>query len=167
MAAVIMAANCLGKIGAALDEAEAEGGARKARLLKEQEEALTALRAAEETAKRAQKDLEEQERAIVEDARRAEEARLAIERKWFEGVRPECRPSDEDITRMKAQYHYGPGFIHIAVVAHSSTFWNLTTGRYFDGAQTCSQLQHCPPVLELKASACLETNEVIHLAACP
>jgi GTP-binding protein EngB required for normal cell division len=59
-------------------------------------------------------------------------ARLAIERKWLEGVRPECRPSDEDISRMKTHYHYSPGFTHIAVVgsagAGKSSFINAVRG---------------------------------------
>ncbi|KAG2136700.1 interferon-inducible GTPase-domain-containing protein [Suillus clintonianus] len=64
--------------------------------------------------------------------RDAEEARLAVERKWFEGVRPECRPSDQDISRMKARYHYNPEFFHIAVVgsagAGKSSFINAVRG---------------------------------------
>ncbi|KAG1764704.1 interferon-inducible GTPase-domain-containing protein, partial [Suillus occidentalis] len=106
--------------------------ATEASLQERVEDAEGTLRAAENRAKRAQKDLEEQERVMVEDAHRAEEARLAIERKWFEGVRPECRPSDEDIARMKAQYNYSPGFIHIAVVgsagAGKSSFINAVRG---------------------------------------
>ncbi|KAG1741925.1 interferon-inducible GTPase-domain-containing protein [Suillus occidentalis] len=106
--------------------------ATEASLQERVEDAEGTLRAAENRAKRAQKDLKEQERVMVEDAHRAEEARLAIERKWFEGVRPECRPSDEDIARMKAQYNYSPGFIHIAVVgsagAGKSSFINAVRG---------------------------------------
>ncbi|KIK46995.1 hypothetical protein CY34DRAFT_75032 [Suillus luteus UH-Slu-Lm8-n1] len=136
---------------------QAEGRAVQARALaaslQERTEAERAAHAAEERAERAQKHLEEQEQIIVEDARRAEEARLtieqlqqlaaeagrraeearlAVERKWFEGVCPECRPSDEDITRMKAQYNYSPGFVHIAVVgsagAGKSSFINAVRG---------------------------------------
>jgi ribosome biogenesis GTPase A len=64
--------------------------------------------------------------------RRADEARLATERRWFEGVRPECRPSDQDIIEMKARYGYSPDFIHIAVVgsagAGKSSFINAVRG---------------------------------------
>ncbi|KAG2068012.1 hypothetical protein BDR04DRAFT_795085 [Suillus decipiens] len=87
---------------------------------------------AEDSAKTAQNRLEDLLQASAEASRRAEEARLAVERKWFEGVRPECRPADEDISRMKAQYHYNPGFIHIAVVgsagAGKSSFINAVRG---------------------------------------
>ncbi|KAG2068797.1 hypothetical protein BDR04DRAFT_1078919 [Suillus decipiens] len=63
---------------------------------------------------------------------KTERARPGVERKWFEGVRPECRPSDEDFSRMKAQYRYSSGFIHIAVVgfagAGKSSFINAVRG---------------------------------------
>ncbi|KAG2154267.1 uncharacterized protein EDB93DRAFT_192199 [Suillus bovinus] len=42
--------------------------------------------------------------------------RNSVERKWFEGVRLEYHPSEQDISQMKVNYHYSPGFIHIAVV---------------------------------------------------
>ncbi|KAG0695006.1 interferon-inducible GTPase-domain-containing protein [Suillus ampliporus] len=57
---------------------------------------------------------------------------LATERKWFEGVRPECCPSEEDIARMKAKYSYSPNFLHLAVVGSSgvgkSSFINAMCG---------------------------------------
>ncbi|KAG1722424.1 P-loop containing nucleoside triphosphate hydrolase protein [Suillus lakei] len=81
------------------------------------------------------KKVEEEKRArfAVENATRvAEEARLRIERRWFEGVRPECRPSEEDVVQMKAKYHYSPGFFHLAVVGSSgggkSSFINAVRG---------------------------------------
>ncbi|KAG2059646.1 hypothetical protein BDR06DRAFT_667739 [Suillus hirtellus] len=79
-----------------------------------------------------QNHLDELQQSAAEDSRRVEEARLAAEKKWFEGVRPECHPSEEDINRMKATYHYNPGFIHIAVVgsagAGKSSFINAVRG---------------------------------------
>ncbi|KAG0702106.1 interferon-inducible GTPase-domain-containing protein, partial [Suillus ampliporus] len=54
------------------------------------------------------------------------------ERKWFEGVRPECRPSDDDIVRMKTRYGYNPDFLHLVVVgsagAGKSSFINAVRG---------------------------------------
>ncbi|KAG2068013.1 hypothetical protein BDR04DRAFT_795101 [Suillus decipiens] len=101
-------------------------------LWKRAEEAEEARRAAEKAAEHAQRRLKEQEWMAAEDGRREEEARLAVERKWFKGVRPECHPSEEDINRMKVQYHYSPGFIHIAVVgsagAGKSSFINAVRG---------------------------------------
>ncbi|KAG2361160.1 interferon-inducible GTPase-domain-containing protein [Suillus spraguei] len=101
-------------------------------LRKRAEEAEEARRAAEKAAERAQKRLEEQEWIAAEDGRREEEARLAVERKWFKGIRPECHPSGEDISRMKTQYHYSPGFVHVAVVgsagAGKSSFINAVRG---------------------------------------
>ncbi|KAG1851438.1 interferon-inducible GTPase-domain-containing protein, partial [Suillus subalutaceus] len=77
----------------------------------------------------------ESERAAAEAAealRRAEEARLATERRWFEGVRPECLPSEADIARVRAEYRYSPGFFHLAVVGSSgggkSSFINAVRG---------------------------------------
>jgi GTPase SAR1 family protein len=110
--------------------------ARKARLLlslqERAEEAEGARHAAEEAAEHAQKLLEEHERVAAEDGRRAEEERLAVERKWFKGVRPECHPSEQDISRMRAQYRYSPECIHIAVVgsagAGKSSFINAVRG---------------------------------------
>ncbi|KAG2067892.1 hypothetical protein BDR04DRAFT_1079985 [Suillus decipiens] len=99
------------------------------------EEEKTASRAAKRTAVNAQRRQEESERAAAEAAealQRTEEARFAVERRWFEGVRPECRPSKEDIARMKAQYYYSPGFLHLAVVGSSgsgkSSFINAVRG---------------------------------------
>ncbi|KAG2036825.1 interferon-inducible GTPase-domain-containing protein [Suillus americanus] len=116
-------------------ESEAKDRARKARLLYLQEraeEAEGALRDAGEEAEHAQELLKEQEWVAAENGRKAEEERLAVERKWFEGVRPECCPSEQDISRMKAQYRYSPEFIHIAVVgsagAGKSSFINAVRG---------------------------------------
>ncbi|KAG1876177.1 interferon-inducible GTPase-domain-containing protein [Suillus subluteus] len=113
---------------------EAEEAARKMETLVQMATlvALSKASEAEDSAKTARNCLEELQRLSAEASRKAEEARLTIERKWFEGVRPECRPSDEDISRMKAQYHYSPGFIHIAVVgsagAGKSSFINAVRG---------------------------------------
>lgn len=91
--------------------------------------------AAEEAADEAQRREEEHERAVAEAAEalhRAEEARLTTEHQWFEGVRPECRPSEEEIVRMKAKYLYSPNFLHFAVVGSSgvgkSSFINAVRG---------------------------------------
>jgi GTP-binding protein EngB required for normal cell division len=93
---------------------------------------VSQARKAEDSAKEARACPEEVQRLSTEASRREEEARLAVERQWFEGVRPECRPSVEDISRMKEQYHYCPGFIHIAVVgsagAGKSSFINAVRG---------------------------------------
>ncbi|KAG1746761.1 interferon-inducible GTPase-domain-containing protein [Suillus paluster] len=92
-------------------------------------------RAAEGAAENAQRCQEEHERGTGTAAaalRRAEEEKLAIECDWFEGVRPECRPSEEDIVRMKAKYGYNPNFLHLAVVGSSgggkSSFINAVRG---------------------------------------
>ncbi|KAG1728285.1 interferon-inducible GTPase-domain-containing protein [Suillus paluster] len=86
---------------------------------------------------KAEKEVNEtKEKAPTADAaealRRAEEERLATERRWLEGVRPECRPSEEDIVRMKAEYLYNPNFLHLAVVGSSgagkSSFINAVRG---------------------------------------
>ncbi|KAG2341346.1 P-loop containing nucleoside triphosphate hydrolase protein [Suillus weaverae] len=100
-----------------------------------EEEAERARHAAKEAADDARRHQEEHERAATEAAealRRAEEARLATERQWFEGVRPECHPSEEDIVQMKAKYLYSPNFLHFAVVGSSgvgkSSFINAIRG---------------------------------------
>ncbi|KAG1764703.1 interferon-inducible GTPase-domain-containing protein [Suillus occidentalis] len=114
----------------------------RAKLFEAEQEIESLTRSIDETRKKATNAdgnaqialdrLEDLQRLAAEAGRRAEEARLYIERKWFEGVRPECRPSEEDITRMKSQYHYSPGFIHIAVVgsagAGKSSFINAVRG---------------------------------------
>ncbi|KAG2032638.1 interferon-inducible GTPase-domain-containing protein, partial [Suillus americanus] len=99
------------------------------------EEEKRVSRAAKRTAENAQRRQEESQRAAAEAAealQRAEEARFATERLWFEGVRPECRPLKEDIVRVKAEYRYSPGFLHIAVVGSSgggkSSFINAVRG---------------------------------------
>jgi GTP-binding protein EngB required for normal cell division len=113
---------------------EAEEAARKMETLVQMTTlvALSKASEAEDSAKEARACLEELQRLSAEASRRAEEARLAVERKWFEGVRPECRPSVEDISQMKERYHYSPGFIHIAVVgsagAGKSSFINAVRG---------------------------------------
>ncbi|KAG1720788.1 interferon-inducible GTPase-domain-containing protein [Suillus lakei] len=102
---------------------------------KRTEEQERSRRAAEEAAQNARMRQEEYQRAAAEAAdafRRAGEARLATERQWFKGVRPECRPSEEDIARMKAKYRYSPGSFHLAVVGSSgcgkSSFINAICG---------------------------------------
>lgn len=114
--------------------AEEAAGNERARLAAE-EEVERVRRAAEEAADDAQWREEEHERAAAEAAealRGAEEARLITERRWFEGVRPECRPSEEDIIRMKTKYLYSPNFLHFAVVGSSgvgkSSFINAVRG---------------------------------------
>ncbi|KAG2035917.1 interferon-inducible GTPase-domain-containing protein [Suillus americanus] len=114
--------------------AEAAAESEKARRAAE-EEAERARRVAEEVTDDAQRRQEEHEQAAAEAAealRRAEEARLTTERQWFDGVRPECRPSEEDIVRMKAKYFYSPNFLHFAVVGSSgvgkSSFINAVRG---------------------------------------
>ncbi|KAG1767476.1 interferon-inducible GTPase-domain-containing protein [Suillus placidus] len=99
------------------------------------EEEKGASRAAKRTAENARRRQEESERAAAEAAealQRVEEARLATERRWFKGVRPECHPSEEDIVRMKAAYRYSPGFLHLAVIGFSgsgkSSFINAIRG---------------------------------------
>ncbi|KAG2063176.1 hypothetical protein BDR04DRAFT_1197861, partial [Suillus decipiens] len=99
------------------------------------EDEKTASRTARRTAENARRHQEESERAAAEAAdalQRAEEARLATERRWLAGVRPECRPSQEDIAQMKARYHYSPGFLHLAVIGSSgsgkSSFINAVRG---------------------------------------
>ncbi|KAG2068011.1 hypothetical protein BDR04DRAFT_1120055 [Suillus decipiens] len=103
---------------ARVKQLEAEEDARKMETLANMAVLLAMSKAseAEDSAAMTQSRLEELKRQAAEAARRAEEARLVVERRWFEGVRPECRPSNEDITRMKVQYHYSPESIHIAVV---------------------------------------------------
>jgi GTP-binding protein EngB required for normal cell division len=100
-----------------------------------EEEAERAKRAAEQAIDDAQRRQEEHERTAAEAAEalhRAEEAKLAIERQWVEGVRPEYRPSEEDIIQMKARYLYSPNFLHFAVVGSSgvgkSSFINAVRG---------------------------------------
>jgi GTP-binding protein EngB required for normal cell division len=87
---------------------------------------------AAEIARSRQEELKRALDEAKEAFRRADEARLATERRWFEGVRPECRPSDQDIIEMKARYGYSPDFIHIAVVgsagAGKSSFINAVRG---------------------------------------
>jgi GTP-binding protein EngB required for normal cell division len=115
----------------AAEEAAENERARRAA----EEEAEQARRAAEEAADDAQRREEEHEQAAAEAAEalcRAEETRLATERRWLEGVRPECRPSEEDIVRMKAKYLCSPNFLHFAVVGSSgvgkSSFINAVRG---------------------------------------
>ncbi|KAG2045208.1 interferon-inducible GTPase-domain-containing protein [Suillus americanus] len=88
-------------------------------------------RAAAEAAEALQR-AEEARLGAAEALRRAEEAMLATECRWFEGVRPECRPSEADVVRMKAEYRYSPGFFHLAVVGSSgggkSSFINAVRG---------------------------------------
>jgi GTP-binding protein EngB required for normal cell division len=115
----------------AAEEAAENERARRAA----EEEAERVRRAAEEAVDEARRREEEHERAAAEAAealRGAEEARLTTERRWSEGVRPECRPSEEDIVRMKAKYLYSPNFLHFAVVGSSgvgkSSFINAVRG---------------------------------------
>ncbi|KAG1734133.1 interferon-inducible GTPase-domain-containing protein [Suillus lakei] len=115
---------------AAEETAEHERARRAA-----EEEVEIARRTTEEAADDAQRRQEEHEQAATEAEealRGVEEARLATERQWFEGIRPECRPSEEDIVRMKAKYFYSPNFLHFAVVGSSgvgkSSFINAVRG---------------------------------------
>lgn len=101
------------KEGARLSAAEAEEHKRARRAA--EEEADRVSRAASEAADIARTRQEEYERAAAEAA----EARLEVERRWFDGVRPECRPSEGDIVRMKKKYCYIPGLFHLAVVGTS------------------------------------------------
>lgn len=93
-----------------------------------EEEAERVGRVAAEAAEIARTCQEEYERAAAEAAK----ARLEVEHRWIEGVRPECRPSEDDIARMKTQYCYIPGFFHFAVVGTSgcgkSSFINAIRG---------------------------------------
>lgn len=99
--------------GARLSAAEAEEHKRARRTAEEEAERVSS--AAAGAAEIARMRQEEYERAAAEAA----EVRLEVERRWFEGVRPECRPSEGDIVRMKAEYRYTPGFFHLAVVGTS------------------------------------------------
>lgn len=101
------------KEGARLSAAEAEEHKRARRAAEEEAERVS--NAAAEAAEIARTRQEEYERAAAEAA----EARLEVERRWFEGVRPECRPSEEDVARMKKKYCYIPGLFHLAVVGIS------------------------------------------------
>lgn len=109
----------------------------------EVEAADRARRVAHETAENAQRRQEELEQAMheaVEALHRAEEVRLAAERRWFEGVRPERRPSDQDIAQMRARHGYSPNFIHLAVVGSAgsgkSSFINAVRGNDPAAART-------------------------------
>jgi GTP-binding protein EngB required for normal cell division len=112
--------------GAKRSAAEA-GEHHRARLAAE-EEVERVSRAAAEAAEIVRIRLEEYERAAAE----AVEARLEVEHRWFEGVCLECRPSQEDVVRMKAKYCYSPGLFHLAVVGTSgcgkSSFINAVRG---------------------------------------
>ncbi|KIK37189.1 hypothetical protein CY34DRAFT_810581 [Suillus luteus UH-Slu-Lm8-n1] len=101
------------KEGARLSAAEAEEHKRARRAAEEEAERVCS--AAAEAAEIARTRQEEYKRAADEAA----EARLEVERRWFEGVRPECRPSKEDVARMKKKYCYIPGLFHLAVVGIS------------------------------------------------
>ncbi|KAG1846286.1 hypothetical protein F4604DRAFT_1936508 [Suillus subluteus] len=86
------------------------------------EEEKRASHAARRTAANAQRHQEESEWAAASAAeahQRAEGARLAVEHCLFEGVRPKCHPSEEDMIQMKARYHYRPDFFHLTVVGSS------------------------------------------------
>jgi GTP-binding protein EngB required for normal cell division len=114
----------------------AEEEAERARCVAD-EEAAKARHAAEEAAeneraRRAAEEEAERVRHAAEALSGAKEARLITERRWSEGVRPECRPSEEDIIRMKTKYLYSPNFLHFAVVGSSgvgkSSFINAVRG---------------------------------------
>ncbi|KAG1762364.1 interferon-inducible GTPase-domain-containing protein [Suillus occidentalis] len=101
------------KEGAKFSAAEAAEHERARRAA--EEEAEKVRHAAAEAAEIARTRQEEYERAAAE----AVEAKLKVERQWFEGVRPERLPSEGDVVRMKAEYCYSPGFFHLAVVGTS------------------------------------------------
>ncbi|KAG1851440.1 interferon-inducible GTPase-domain-containing protein [Suillus subalutaceus] len=102
------------------------------REVEEEKRANCAAKRTAENAQRRQEGFEQAAAETPEALRRAEEARFAIERWWFEGVRSECRPLEEDIIRMKTKYRYSPGFLHLAVVGSSgggkSSFINAVRG---------------------------------------